>query len=198
MSGRHRHRRAITFRREKIKMMSNRRDRVLHLKVETGEMYGVFSPDRSRLLTGGDGVSSKVQIWDVETGNCFRALNGHKEPVAALAWAEDQRSVASGAFDRCVRIWDVASGDCLRVLAGHRSYVRSAYFSQSGERLLSGSGDGVVRLWGWRPRRCCKNSRVIVTGFIMLFSTEARLESCREAAIVRSGCGKSTRDVACD
>ena len=69
--------------------MSSRRDRVLHLQVETGEMYGVFSPDRSRLLTAGDGVNPKVQIWDVETGNCFRVLNGHKEPVAALAWAED-------------------------------------------------------------------------------------------------------------
>jgi len=69
-------------------------------------------------------------------------LNGHKEPVAALAWAEDQRSVASGAFDRDVRPWDVASGGRLRVLAGHRSYVRSVDFSQSRERLLSGFGDG--------------------------------------------------------
>ena len=127
--------------------MSSRRDRMLHLQVETEEMYGVFSPDRSRLLTGGDGANPKVHIWDVETGNCLRVLNGHKEPVAALAWAADQRSVASGAFDRSVRLWEVASGECLRVLAGHRSYVRSVDFSQSRERLLSGSGDGVVRLW---------------------------------------------------
>ena len=128
-------------------MMSGRRDRVLHLQVETEEMYGVFSPDRSRLLTGGDGANPKVHVWDVETGRCLRVLNGHKEPVAALCWAEDQRLVASGAFDREVRLWDVASGECLLALAGHRSYVRSVDFSQSRERLLSGSGDGVVRLW---------------------------------------------------
>ena len=122
-------------------MMRSRQNRALHLQVETEEMYGVFSPDRSRLLTGGDGAHPKVHIWDVETGNCLRVLNGHEEPVAALAWSEDQRSVASGAFDRNVRLWDVASGECFRVLAGHRSYVRSVDFSRSRERLLSGWGE---------------------------------------------------------
>ena len=117
--------------------MSSCLGRVLHLQVQAGEMYGAFSPDRSRLLTGGDGANPKIQIWDVETGTCLRVLNGHKEPVSALAWAEDQRSVASGAFDREVRIWDTASGECLRVLAGHRSYVRSVDFSQSRERFVT-------------------------------------------------------------
>src|SRR5437899_1864519 len=73
----------------KIKMMRSRQNRALHLQVETEEMYAVFSPDRSRLLTGGDGTHPKVHIWDVETGNCLRVLNGHEEPVAALAWSED-------------------------------------------------------------------------------------------------------------
>src|SRR5437763_443932 len=127
--------------------MSGCLDRVLHLPVETEEMYGVFSPDRSRLLTGGDGANPKVHIWDCETGSLVRMLSGHKEPVAALAWAQDQQWVASGAFDGEVRLWDVASGECLLVLAGHRSYVRSVDFNRSREGLLSGSGDGVVRLW---------------------------------------------------
>jgi len=78
----------------KMQIMGGCLERVLHLQVETGEMYGVFSPDRSRLLTGGDGANPKVHIWDVETGNCLRVLNGHKEPLAALAWAEDQTSRA--------------------------------------------------------------------------------------------------------
>src|SRR5260370_25303037 len=85
-SGRN-HRSAHTFRRGKIRMMSSRRDRVLHLQVETEEMYGVFSPDRSRLLTAGDGANPKVHIWDAETGNCLRAVNGHKEPAAHIASA---------------------------------------------------------------------------------------------------------------
>src|SRR5579872_3337651 len=121
--------------------------RALQLPVHTTEMYGAFSPDRSRLLTGGDGPDPRVHLWEVETGNCLRDLTGHTGPVAALAWSADQQWIASGAFDHAVRVWDVASGNCLLVLEGHRPYVRSVAFGQSRERLLSGGGDGVVRLW---------------------------------------------------
>src|SRR5262249_50051812 len=65
-------------------------DRVFSLPVKTHEMYGAF---RSRLLSGGDGANPEVHIWDVETGNSLRVFNGHKQPVAALAWTEDQRLV---------------------------------------------------------------------------------------------------------
>ena len=88
------------------------RNRALQLPVQTTEMYSAFSPDRSRALTGGDGPVPKAHIRDVATGNCLQALTGHKGPVAALAWAEHQRWVASGAFGRCVRLWDVGSGEC--------------------------------------------------------------------------------------
>jgi hypothetical protein len=47
-------------------------------------MYGVFSPDCSRLLTGGDELIPKVQIWDIETGKCPQTLTRHKEPFAWL------------------------------------------------------------------------------------------------------------------
>ena len=93
-------------------MMSSRQDRVLHLRVETEEMYGVFSPDRSRLLTGGDGANPKVHIWDVETGDCLRVLNGHKEPVAALAWAR-----INDRWLRALSIEMFASGTWLQVSA---------------------------------------------------------------------------------
>ena len=53
-------------------------DDITNLPVATEEMYGVFSPDRSRMLTGGYGCNPKIQIWDVETGNCLRVLTGHR------------------------------------------------------------------------------------------------------------------------
>jgi WD40 repeat protein len=59
-------------------MSNTRSSRLFHLSVETQEMYGAFSPDRSRLLTGGDGPKPKVHIWDVQTGNCLQTLSGHK------------------------------------------------------------------------------------------------------------------------
>ena len=38
-------------------------DRVFSLPVATHEMYGLFSPDRSRLLSGGDGANPEIRIW---------------------------------------------------------------------------------------------------------------------------------------
>src|SRR5260370_39751336 len=96
------------------------RNGAFQLPVQTTEMYGAFSPDRSRLLTGGDGPDPKVHIWDVETGNSLQVFTGHKQPVAALAWAEDQRAIATGAFERRVRVWEVGSGKRIRVLDDRR------------------------------------------------------------------------------
>lgn len=74
------------------------REEIFHLPVDTREMYGTFSPDRTRLMTGGDGTEPKVHIWDVETGNRLHTLYRHTEPVAALAWANDQQWIASAAL----------------------------------------------------------------------------------------------------
>src|SRR5215471_14718921 len=58
------------------------------------------------------------------------------------------------------------------------------WHSASRECLLFGSSDGVLWLGTWRPERCCKNSRVIGTGSIMLSSMPTKLASYQEAAIV--------------
>ncbi len=123
------------------------RIRLRQLAAGTEELYAAFSPDRSRLLTGGDGAKPTVHVWDVETGKCLHELHGHRGPVAAVAWTHDQQRVASGAFDGCVRLWDLSSGNCIRVIEGHPSYVRSVAFSRSSDELLSGAGDGACRLW---------------------------------------------------
>jgi WD40 repeat protein len=103
-------------------------------------MYGTISPERSRLLTGGDGP-------------CLQALHGHEAPIAALAWSPDQQIIASGALDRSVGLWNVATGDCLFTLSGHQSYVRSVDFSPSGQQLISASGDGLIRRWDQSTRK---------------------------------------------
>jgi WD40 repeat protein len=64
--------------------MNSSLHRAFSLPAATHEMYGAFSPDTSRLLSGGDGVEPEVRIWDVETGGSLRVFKGHKQPVSAL------------------------------------------------------------------------------------------------------------------
>jgi WD40 repeat protein len=109
-------------------------------------MYGAFSPDGTRLLTGVDGHRPCAQIWDLDTGKSLWILKGHIEPIIAVTWSKDQNLVASGSHDGVVRVWDANSGLCLRIFE-HQTYVRSVEFSPDNMSLLVGLGDGTIWLW---------------------------------------------------
>src|SRR5712692_2763799 len=48
-----------------------------------------FSPDGKRVLTGAD--DNTVRLWDLETGNCLRVLEGHSAGLYRVTWSADQR-----------------------------------------------------------------------------------------------------------
>jgi WD40 repeat protein len=86
------------------------------------EMYCVaFSPDGKALATGvyrggydplpkQDLLCGDVKLWDVATGRVRARYTGHWEGVAALAFAPDGKTLATGDGAGTVRIWDVERG----------------------------------------------------------------------------------------
>ncbi|MCI0457596.1 MAG: WD40 repeat domain-containing protein [Gemmataceae bacterium] len=79
----------------------------------------------------------------------------HSEPILALAFSPDGKTLVSGSRDHRIRLWDVATGKERRQLLGHEGPVSFLTFSPDGKTLLSKSewldpvhpGDGTVRLW---------------------------------------------------
>jgi WD40 repeat protein len=123
-----------------------------------------FAPDGRTIVTGGIWLYDEfvvllhddpgievdavvLRLWDAESGQEVRALEGHKAVVRAVAFAPTGRQVFSASDDGTMRLWDVASGLEVRRIKGYRSRVLSVAFSPDGRRALSGHEDGSVRVW---------------------------------------------------
>src|SRR5262245_12782407 len=64
-----------------------------------------WSPDSQMIATGSE--DSNIRLWDIESGELVRTLEGHPGAVQSVAWSGDGRWLASGAADQTVRVWDV-------------------------------------------------------------------------------------------
>ena len=74
-------------------------------------------------------------------------LNGHTDPVYAVAWSPDGKTLATAGFDNTVRLWDAATRKEIRTLEGHAKLVLAVAFSPDGKQILSGSLDNTARIW---------------------------------------------------
>jgi hypothetical protein len=73
---------------------------------------------------------------------------GHSDPVAAVAFSPDGKTLASGSQDNTIKLWEAATGQLIRTLSGHTDPVTSVAFSPDGKTLASGSADQhTMKLW---------------------------------------------------
>ena len=68
-------------------------------------------------------VKWELFVWDTETGECVKELEGHTDRVLVVASSADGKRVFSGSIDKTVRVWDAETGECVKVLEGHTGGV---------------------------------------------------------------------------
>lgn len=73
--------------------------------------------------------------------------SGHTLGIADLAFAPDNKFVASAGSDETVRLWDLRVGCEFRVLSGHRGPVYAVRYAPNGASLASGGFDKAPILW---------------------------------------------------
>ena len=90
-------------------------------------------------------------------------LDGHTDPVYAIAWSPDGKTLVTGGFDNTVRLWDAASRKELKRFDGHSEAAgpggRAGPRRQAdplGESRQDGQDLGAARRWS--AARACRPS----------------------------------------
>ena len=83
-------------------------------------MTGVaITPDGRRAVSASE--DKTLRVWDLESGQSIRTLEGHSSRVTGVAITPDGRRAVSASDDKTLRVWDLESGQSLRTLEGHSS-----------------------------------------------------------------------------
>jgi len=105
----------------------------------------VFSPDSTRVVTGG--FDNAVRIWDIADGFPVFVISQHFDIVCSVGYSPDGRYIVSGSDDMTVRLWNSETGDAVLTLNGHGDTVETVAFAPDGRSIVSGSSDATIRVW---------------------------------------------------
>ncbi|MCB9641566.1 MAG: trypsin-like serine protease [Myxococcales bacterium] len=105
-----------------------------------------ISPD-GKVVAFANARINNIQLWDRQTKQLLRTLQGHTHGVRALSFSANGQYLASASTDRSARIWNLSDGSLVRALDAHPMVVSSVVLSANGETAATGSWDGKIRIW---------------------------------------------------
>ncbi|HYV47836.1 MAG TPA: NB-ARC domain-containing protein [Myxococcaceae bacterium] len=85
-----------------------------------------------------------LKVWDVETGQQRRTLEGYP---GGMALSADGRTAVSGCGDWTLKVWDVETGRERWTLEGHTGWLNAVALSADGKTAVSASDDKTLKVW---------------------------------------------------
>jgi WD40 repeat protein/serine/threonine protein kinase len=127
-----------------------------------------FSPDGTRVLTGGDDRCAR--LWNVEKEPTLVHTLRTMGPVEAVAFSPDGQRALTGSQDGRAQLWNVATGEQRGSALTHAGPVKAVHFSPDGKLVATGGAvlefqaaeksgglrikGGEARLWEADSGRC--------------------------------------------
>jgi hypothetical protein len=97
-------------------------------------------------------------VWDLESGECLRTLEGHTA-IRSVGVTADGKKVVSESS--ALQVWDLESGECLRTLIGGILPAGSVSVTPDGKIAVSGGRDRdhILRVWDLESGECLRKLR---------------------------------------
>ena len=92
-----------------------------------------------RVLTAFGVAVATAGVALAQQATVVGTLDGHTDPVYAIAWSPDGKTLATASFDNTVRLWEAATRKEIKKYDGHSKMVLAVAFSPDGKQILSGS-----------------------------------------------------------
>ncbi|GFR72217.1 proteasomal ATPase-associated factor 1-like, partial [Elysia marginata] len=107
---------------------------------------------------GGLGVSSdsegKLKLWQTNTGEVRRNLEGHVGDVYTCRFFPSGIVVLSAGADMMVKVWSAETGECATTITGHKAAVLDSDIIDRGRNVITCSRDGTAKLWDVGQQAC--------------------------------------------
>ncbi|KAG0000964.1 hypothetical protein BGZ80_011679 [Entomortierella chlamydospora] len=117
-----------------------------------GVNHLAFSAKGDYIVSGIE--DGKVQLWEVNTGECIHTLQGHEQAVSGVAFSPKGDRIVSGSNDSTIVLWDANTGNCIHTLKDHSGRVTGVVYSPKGDHFASASFDKTVLLWDVDTGNC--------------------------------------------
>lgn len=106
-----------------------------------------WTPDGTRLLSGGDEKDHTIREWDTSTWQrvCF-PWTEHLDGIPCIAVYTPGLLIATASYDHRVRVWRLSDRQTIAIFQ-HTSCVTCVTFSVDGKYILSGDVDNKISKW---------------------------------------------------
>jgi len=113
---------------------------VMKLDIGTSVWMVAYSPDGQLLASGGN--DKKVKLWNANTGELLKTLEGHVAGIGKMKFSPDGRLLASNSGYDCI-LWDIAAGNSLQ----YSKYCASDLSPSGRSYAINKWGKGIIEIW---------------------------------------------------